>query len=91
MRWADIDFPQQTIRLLGKGSKPRLVPLHPALAEHLMLVKRWATSDYVTDTSGMMTNSEFDHRLRRIMRRAGVEPSARRSQACCMRLTCASR
>ena len=38
LTWADIDFPGQTIRVMGKGSKLRLVPLHPALADHLAVV-----------------------------------------------------
>lgn len=34
--WPAVDFSARTIRVMGKGSKERLVPLHPRLAETLV-------------------------------------------------------
>lgn len=36
LTWADIDFARNTIRVMGKGGKLRLVPIHPALSEVLI-------------------------------------------------------
>ncbi len=36
LRWRDVDFEDQTLRVLGKGAKHRLVPVHPQVAETLL-------------------------------------------------------
>lgn len=35
LRWQDVDLPNQTIEIIGKGDKRRLIPIHPALGEVL--------------------------------------------------------
>jgi integrase len=35
LTWEQVDLPEQTIRVIGKGGKRRLVPIHPALGEVL--------------------------------------------------------
>lgn len=48
--WADIRLEEGTIRVVGKGGKLRLVPIHPALGEQLAWAQRAhnpAPDDYV--------------------------------------------
>jgi integrase len=45
LRWDDVDFPNHTLTVLGKGSgngKLRKTPIHPAVAESLMRLNTFA-------------------------------------------------
>lgn len=44
-RWRDIDLDQATWDVVGKGSKPDVFDLHPALVRALRLYRRWQLSE----------------------------------------------
>lgn len=50
MKWAAVSIPDETIRVIGKGGKLRLVPIHPALGEIIVGMTR--ETEYVLPSRG---------------------------------------
>jgi integrase/recombinase XerD len=70
--WDAVNFEQQFARVRGKGGKLRRVPLHPALAEVLVVqLRRRPGSSTVLGRGGSLRN--VNHRLARLLERAGVD------------------
>jgi len=59
MRLADVDFEQQQIRVFGKGSKERIIPIHPMAAHTLVLYVRKARGQLTAKATGIAPDSLF--------------------------------
>jgi integrase len=71
LTWSDVDFVNQTIRVVGKGKKLRKVPLHPRLAEVLLARKQKYDEETVLGAGGSSRN--INYRLAKLLERADVQ------------------
>lgn len=59
MRIPDVDFEEQQIRVFGKGSKERIIPIHPMAAHTLLLYIRGARGALAAKAKGLPTDALF--------------------------------
>jgi integrase/recombinase XerC len=77
LTWANIELPNTQLRLIGKGGKRRVVPLHPAL-ERLLAQHHAERVDgplVATVTSGHLANRTWSSIVSRLVSRADVHVS----------------
>lgn len=74
LRWEQVDFERWQIRLIGKGGKFRLVPLHPLLNEVLREHRCRARTDsvFATTTGTPLASRTLGHSTRELVDRAAV-------------------
>jgi len=75
LRWARVDFDRWQLRLIGKGGKFRLVPLHPAVNEVLREQQQRSRDEYVLSTikGQRLAARTLGRAARELVNRAGVE------------------
>lgn len=77
LRWEQVDFAHWQIRLIGKGGKFRLVPLHPVLNEVLRDQRTRTRSEqehvFVTANRTELASQTLGRTMRELVDRAGVE------------------
>lgn len=72
LAWDAVDFKGQFLTIRGKGGKLRRVPLHPILAEVLVIrLRRYPSSETVLGRGGSLRN--VNAVLARLLDRAGVD------------------
>ncbi len=77
---SDIDFPDATIRVLGKGGKTRIVPigkfaiqaLHAWLKQRALIIKPDVTSLFLSRRGDAMSARTISHRLKNRARQQGI-------------------
>jgi integrase len=77
LSWQEVEFERRQLKVIGKGGKLRLVPLHPALAQVLRDHKQRARPGRA-HVVGSIHDQRLAHRtwietVRRLVDRAGVE------------------
>jgi site-specific recombinase XerD len=77
LAWEQVDFDRWQIRLIGKGGKFRLVPLHPVLNEVLHEHQASARPDqehvFLTPDGTRLASRTLGRTVRELVDRAGVE------------------
>jgi integrase len=78
LRWDQIDYTHQQIKLTGKGGKFRLIPLHPTLADTLTRHDRPGRGDYINsnDNGTRLSTSSWYMTARALIDRAGIHTRA---------------
>ncbi len=80
LTWADVDFEARELRVVGKGNKPRRVPIHPLLLKVLRERQRkYPNSATVLGAGGSMRN--VNARPGALLKRAGVDGGNRPAHA----------
>ena len=59
MHMQDVDFEQQQIRVFGKGSKERIIPIHPMAAHTLVSYARTARGQLLSKSTGAVPDALF--------------------------------
>lgn len=77
IRYGDIDIACEEIRVLGKGDKLRMVPLHPIVARALDMTNRQDRYLLRAHESRRMGTATFNLRLRALLDRADVDGGRR--------------
>lgn len=72
LEWKDVEFERQQMKVLGKGGKLRLVPLHPVLQDALAELRVVSTHVVVSAWKRRMSTFTFNRKLRDLLQRADV-------------------
>jgi integrase len=77
LTWAQVDFPHWQLRLVGKGNKFRIVPLHPVLQDLLRDLRHGAYSEddavILSAARRPLAPRTLGENVRQLVDRAGVE------------------
>ena len=65
LRWEDIDLDAGTMRVLGKGNKERIIPIHPLLFQELIKVADTTGPLFFSRRGGALTNEGISEMFRR--------------------------
>lgn len=80
LQWPHVDLAHDQLRLVGKGGKFRLVPLHPALSHQLRQHDARCHPDHPhvisSERGGRMSKRSWVTAVRRLVDRAGIETTA---------------
>jgi len=72
LRWESVDFDRKELRVLGKGSKERIIPLAPLLEHILKAQERRGEWVFAAEDGSKLKGHVFDSALRRVARKAKV-------------------